>query len=257
MSKEDCLGVYEDAVFYDLEFAERKQDLAFYLKWARPTEKGKVLELACGTGRIMIPLCLMGTEVIGLDLSLPMLEQAMKKSESLRLSIEWAHQDAADFRLPSRFDRIFMATNALQHLVELPHLQSFFSSIHRHLNPNGLFIFDVFNPNLSKLLRKPDERYLHKTFKDLENRQIRVEACSEYDPVRQIFSFELFYLEPGGECFKTKRVKMRCFFPQELSLLCRSNGLEIVHQFGDYDESPFRAGSPKQIIVCRPVSGRE
>jgi hypothetical protein len=44
---------------------------------------------------------------------------------------------------------------------------------------------------------------------------------------------------------------MRCFFPQELELLCRHGGWTVVEKFGSYDGRPFAGGSPKQIVVCR------
>ena len=47
---------------------------------------------------------------------------------------------------------------------------------------------------------------------------------------------------------------MRIFFPQELDALLRNNGFQIEHKYGDYDETPFKPDSPKQIIVCRAVS---
>ena len=62
--------------------------------------------------------------------------------------------------------------------------------------------------------------------------------------------FELYYMREG-RLIRTKKVSMRCFFPEELQALCRPNGLDVVERFGNYDGSPFTSSSPKQILFCR------
>jgi hypothetical protein len=79
---------------------------------------------------------------------------------------------------------------------------------------------------------------------------IRVEACSEYRSADQILGFTLFYLR-NGELVRTKKINMRCFYPEELMALCRFNRLEVGQRYGNYDESPFTSSSPKQILLCR------
>jgi hypothetical protein len=80
--------------------------------------------------------------------------------------------------------------------------------------------------------------------------KLHVEAATQYNSASQILSFTLFYLR-NGELTRTKKVNMRCFFPEELMAVCRFNGLEVVQRYGDYDETPFSGNSPKQILFCR------
>jgi hypothetical protein len=65
-----------------------------------------------------------------------------------------------------------------------------------------------------------------------------------------VLHFTLDYLRDGGRA-RSKKVSMRCFFPQELLALCRLAELDVIRRCGDYDESPFTSNSPKQILFCR------
>ena len=245
----DCLDVYEDAVFYDLEFAARDTEIPFFLRHARAAG-GPVLEVACGTGRLTLPIAREGIDITGIDISAPMLEQARVKSAAENLDVEWLEQDCRSMSPGRQFALIFSATNAMQHLLDVDSACAFLRSAREALLPDGRLIIDVFNPSPAKLLRPASERYLHKTITASEGNTIRVETASSYQADRQILHFDLYYLN-GSEVLRTKSVNMRCFFPEELLALCKFNGLEVVARFGNYDESPFTADSPKQILICR------
>lgn len=245
----DCLEIYEDAAFYDLEFASRDFEIPFFLRHARAAN-GPVLEVACGTGRLTLPIAREGIDITGSDISAPMLEQARLKSAAENLTIEWLEQDCRNMNPGRHFSLIFSATNAMQHLLDVDSACAFLQSARRALLPDGHLIIDVFHPDPAKLLRTASERYLHKTIATPAGDTIRVETASSYRPDTQILHFDLFYLS-GTDLLRTKSVNMRCFFPEELLALCRFNGLEVVQRFGSYDETPFSADSPKQILICR------
>ncbi len=245
----DCLELYNDAEFYDLEFAARELEIPFYRKHARQAG-GPLLEVACGTGRLTLPIARDGGEITGLDISRPMLEQARLKAASEGLRVEWIEQDCRDMRLDKSFALIFSAANAMQHLLDAKSACDFLQSARRLLRPDARLILDVFNPNPAKLVRPATKRYLQKTIVMPSGETIQVEAASEYQSSTQVLRFDLYYLK-DGQTLRTKRVNMRCFFPEELLTLCRLNGLEVVDRFSNYDESPFGDDSPKQILFCR------
>ena len=249
MNLPDCLAIYEDADFYEAEFAARDHELPFLRKWARQCG-GPVLEVACGTGRLTLPIAADGLETTGLDVSAPMLAIARRKSAAAGLSIEWLEQDCRDMRLPQQFGFIFSATNSMQHLLDVESACAFLKSARRALRDDGCLILDVFNPSLPKLARTDAERYVHKTIAMPDGTSITVETASRYDAATQVLHFDLFYLRDGA-LLRTKSVDMRCFFPQELLALCRLHGFEVVHRFGDYDESAFHSASPKQLLILR------
>jgi SAM-dependent methyltransferase len=251
MTPIDCLELYEDAEFYDLEFAARDAEVPFYLAQAREGG-GPVLEIACGTGRLTLPIAAAGMKIAGLDVSRPMLERARRRSAALGLNVRWIEQDCSAMSFDGEFALAFCAANAMQHLLDLDSICAFLQAAKRALRPEGRLILDVFQPNPAKLARPFDVRYLHKTFTTRDGTEIQVEAASEYRADTQILRFQLFYLR-AGKLLRTKEVRMRCLFPEELLALCRWNGLNVTERYGDYDARPFGASSPKQILICRPL----
>ncbi len=254
MTPPDCLDLYEDAEFYDAEFAARDAEIPFFREYARRFGS-PVLEVACGTGRLTLPIARDGHEVTGLDLSRPMLDLARRKAAAAGLRIEWLEQDCREMHLRRKFAFIFSATNAMQHLLDVDSLCSFLRSARHALRADGCLILDIFNPNLTKLARTTATRYLHKTFATPDGSTILVEAASSYHAAAQVLHFDLFYLR-DGTLLRTKSVNMRCCFPAEMLALCKLNGLEVARRFGDYDESDFHSDSPKQILICCRASTR-
>jgi len=243
------MEIYDDAAFYDVEFADRDHDIAFYLRQAQ-LAGGPVLDVGCGTGRITLPLARAGIDMAGLDVSRPMLERAQQKAQAEGLQLAWLEQDCRAIEVEPVFALIFSATNAMQHLHDLDSVLAFLTTARQGLRPGGMLLLDVFNPDVAKLCRGPELRYVHKTFADAQGREIRVEVATQYEPATQILAFTLFYLQ-GADEIRTKSVRMRCFFPEELLALCRMAGFDVVHRYGAYDESPFKGDSAKQILFCR------
>ncbi len=244
-----CQTVYEDAVLYDHEFESRVQDMPFYRRWAKGAA-GDVLEVACGTGRLTLPIAEEGVSITGIDMSEPMLSRAKKKARDKALSVVWHLMDCRHMKFDKSFTLIFMAANAMQHLLDLDSLHSFLASARRHLCPKGVFIVEVFNPILSKLIRRRDIVYEHKKFTLPDGDVVLVTAASEYYADKQLLEIILRYYRGGVE-FHRKHVEMRCFFPEELMALCQHNKLRVIHRFGDYDERKFEADSRRQILVCQ------
>jgi SAM-dependent methyltransferase len=113
-----------------------------------------ILELACGTGSILAGLR-SGYQLSGIDISPRMLAQARQKLAHADLR----KGDIADFTLPGSFDVIFCIFNSMNHLPEFEKWEATFEHAARHLNPNGIFIFDTNTPERFRLLslRPPTE----------------------------------------------------------------------------------------------------
>lgn len=110
-----------------------------------------VLELACGTGAILKPLS-RRYSVWGLDLSPEMLALARRKVPAARLSL----QDMSRFQLGRRFDVVLCVFDSINHLTRFSDWRRLFRRVHAHLEPGGLFVFDVNTPRkLRRLVRSP------------------------------------------------------------------------------------------------------
>ncbi|SEP89577.1 hypothetical protein SAMN04487983_1002114 [Streptomyces sp. yr375] len=142
---------------------------------------------------------------------------------------------------------VFSATNAMQHLHDLDSVFAFPASARNVLRPGGTLILDVFNPDMAKMCRLPESPYHHKSVADRDGARLDVRATTSYDAAAQVLRFTLDYLR-DGVCVRTKKISMRCFFPEELRALCRLAGLDIAQRYGDYDQSLFTSTSPKQLL---------
>ena len=270
MTIHESIPLYRDGRHYDALNTGLVADIPFYVEEAKRAaqnsarkERGnvgpQVLELACGTGRLTIPIAQSGVEITGLDLSPAMLGHARAKARQARIEIPFIEGDCRAFELPRKFALIFMAFNSMQHLHDQASLAGLFGCVRKHLAPGGRFIFDVFNPKISILARSPEERRPEREYEDPDGRgTIVLEHTMHYDDASQVNRIKWYFsrrgpngLEPD---FRVEELHMRCFFPQELDLLVRSQGFEIVDKFGNFERKPFASGDQKQVVVCRMTS---
>jgi SAM-dependent methyltransferase len=246
----DCQELYRDGRHYDLYNSFYNPDIEFYVNRAR-AGGGPVLELACGTGRLTIPIARAGLTITGLDVSPGMLARAREKSANVTSAIEWIHGDCRDFHLGRRFPFILFAFNAIAHLHTFEEIKSFFNCVREHLAPGGSFVLDHFNPNLYMLTRNSDSKYHVYSYDDPDgNGEVSVSENNAYHRDTQV-NHITWYIKIGEDKPYSVPLNMRIFFPQELDALLRYNGFEIVEKYGDFDEAPFTTDSPRQVFVCR------
>jgi SAM-dependent methyltransferase len=252
MAEIDSARFYEDGARYDLHHSRHAfaADIPFYTAQAR--KRGEpILELGCGTGRITVPIAREGLQTWGLDISPQMLAVARAKSDALRLDINWVQADCRDFHLKRKFKLIFIPFNSIQHLLDLKSLEDCLACVQEHLMPDGRFIVDIFNPSLSKLLFDFTQLNEITSYPDPSGKgKITVWECHRYHRDSQILEVVWHYQHEDGDT-EIIPASMRVIFPQELDALLKYNGLVMEEKFGDYDGSPFRADSPKQLAITR------
>ena len=152
---------YVDTTYYDHEFKARQADARWYAD-AYVAADGPVLELAVGTGRIALKAVRQGAEVVGLDLSAPMLEKAIERRHSLPKSkqgkLHLARADMRHFELGCQFQLITCPFNAFMHLYTRQDAEACLRSVKKHLAPGGRFIVDILMADFEYLLRSPFKR---------------------------------------------------------------------------------------------------
>ena len=249
MKPPDIEHLYFDGRHYDQRYIP-SEDIPFWINQVKRYGV-PVLELACGTGRVSIPLAKGGFKVTGIDISDSMLAEAKKKSLQENVAVEWIKVDIRDFDLGKKFPLIIFPANTICFLYELDELEACLSCVKRHLRPNGRFIIDVFNPRLDILLRDPEKRYPHSEYPDPDTQvTIKVMENNIYDSASQVNSIKLFYKLPRKAEEIVEELNMRIYFPQELDSLLKYNGFRIEAKFGNHDEKPFKSESIKQMVIC-------
>ena len=252
------LEEFADAINYDREDAS-DTGVAFYSALAQEAG-GPVLEIACGTGRVTIPIARLGFATTGLDVVPGMLNQARRKSRGL--PVRWIEGDARTFALHEQFRLIFLTGNAFQAFVTNAEQEALLERVHAHLHDDGLFAFETRNPLLPNTktrdglfvtLETHEEEETGPSYINVNGQEVRVSRTRVYDHVAQIVHLTSYkrWHEDGQEYIRMARTALRYTFPQELAALLHYNGFSIERQYGDWDMEPLGATSPSIISVCR------
>lgn len=251
---------YGDSELYDFEYRRRRSDVRFYRELAREVlgGSGRLLELACGSGRITGALLRDGHTVVGVDLSPTMLRRAATRIDRLgRAARERAMLVRADMRgfaLAARFPLVIMAFNAFEHLYTRVEVAACLERVRAHLEPDGRFVFDVQNPNLRWLSRDPSRRWARTVFRHPTTGERMVYTTNhDYDPVSQIALIRFYYGPAGGMPGPERVVHLsqRKFFPAELEALVTHCGFTVERRYGDFERQPLDGDAESQVLVCR------
>jgi SAM-dependent methyltransferase len=222
----------------------------FYVDLAR-RQAGAVLELACGTGQLTIPVAVLGLPAVGLDRSRPMLNVAKRRASAAGGSVGFVQSDMRDFALGREFNLIFVARNSLLHLLSTTDVLAALTAVRRHLSPDGVFAFDIFNPDVRMLALPSGQRFPVMEVTTATFGPLCVEATHDYDPVTQVNRGTWYISAPDKPDAWIVPMVLRSIFPQELPLLISAAGLELISRFGELSRAPFGPGSRVQVCLCR------
>jgi SAM-dependent methyltransferase len=256
----DHYAIAADLYDYVVPYANRP-DLTFYVDAAREAG-GPVLELGCGTGRVLIPTARAGIEITGLDASPHMLgicrTRLSVESPDVQSRVTLVEGDMRTFDLGLRFALVTIPFRPFQHLLTVEDQLACLESIHRHLADNGRLVLDLFNPSLDLLSNHPlgVESGHEPEFTTPDGRRVvRCYRTVAQDRYNQIGSHELLYdiTHPDG---RTERLihafSLRYLFRFEAEHLLARAGFEVEHLYSDFDRSPYGAHYPGDLIfVCR------
>lgn len=266
----DRAGGYVDydfvAEFYDYVTPYReRRDVEFFVAMARETGS-PVLEVGCGTGRVLIPTARAGFEIVGLDLSPSMLAVCRAKlaqePPEVQARVQLVEGDMRDFDLGRQFALITLPFRPFQHLTTVEDQIACLTTLRRHLAPAGRLVLDLFNPSLPHLVLpdRMEEFGTEPPFAMPDGRQVvRRARVAWHDYFNQIQYTELIYYvtHPDG---RTERLvhafPMRYLFRFEAEHLLVRCGFTVEALYADYDKSPYGVKYPGELIfVARRSDG--
>jgi SAM-dependent methyltransferase len=243
----DHVGLYRD-----------RPDVAFFVE-AATAAGSPVLEVGCGTGRVLIPTARAGVDIVGLDLSPHMLavcrQRLQEEPEAGRGRVRLVEADMRDFDLGSRFTLATIPFRPFQHLLTVEDQLSCLGCIHRHLIDDGVLILDLFNPSLDWLVNKPigEELDEEPEFVTPDGRRVvRRHKTVARNRFTQVSKFELIYdvTHPDG---RTERLvqafPLRHLFRYEAEHLLARAGFVVEHVYADYDKSAFGSKYPGELLM--------
>jgi SAM-dependent methyltransferase len=253
-----------DAAFYDHYSTGLAGEVEFYVEQARQAG-GLVLELGCGTGRILIPVAEAGVAAVGLDRAAAMLAIAREKvgrcAREVQQRIEIVEGDMRELSLGRRFKLVMIPYRAFLHLLTIEDQRRALGCVREHLAEDGRLVFNVFDPSLEIIgghfgplgtAVKKHVEFVHPA----TNRRVIVWDSRQYDPVtqriEQYFIFE--ELDDTGLVVSKRynRLTLRWVYRYEMEHLLELSGFRVEALYGDFQRGPFRHGG-EQIWVAQPV----
>ena len=238
------------ARFYDLIYSkvETGIDESLYFKRISGT-KGKILEAGVGTGRLFVKALNEGADIYGVDISPAMIDVLRKKLDGKdhgRVIVK----DITDMNLDVKFDLIISPFRVFAHLLTVEDQLKALNCIYNHLNPGGIFIFDVFVPDL-KILTEGTEATIN--FEDeSEIKHIKIASVSS-DLINQVSNINMRVEWREKKEIKSSEwnIKLRYFFRYELENLIGRSPLKLVDIYGDSEGKPLTNDSKNFIVVCK------
>jgi len=259
----------QTAWIYDIEHGKKQPlpDIPFYLEYAKQqcganSEKGEILELGCGTGRVALPLAKEGLRITGLDLSQQMLEifhEKLAKEVSARPEladrVEIIHGSMADFSLRQKFALITAPFRAFQAVTNQNDIENTLACVREHLTDEGIFIVNVFRPYAEPLDESwcGEEKFIDEIIEEESNIRIeRYELRERIDVKNQIIYPSLIYVAtyPDGSTERlVEPLQMKYYYSRQLRKEIEKAGLIVAEEFSWYDKAPLEG---KEIIfICR------
>lgn len=245
------------ARYYDLIHRQLTADIPLAMELAQETA-GPVLELGCGTGRLLLPLARAGHDVVGLDNSPAMLElvraKLAKEPAEVRQCVTLVTADMAQFELTQRFGLVLSLNSTLMNLPPTA-MQATLNRVTRHLSPGGRLLVDLDNPAMLPGEAGEGVLVLERTMVDPKSGETIMQfAASQAEEEGQVVHVTWLFdsLPAGGGTLSRVVVPMdyHYLFPHQLALMLASAGLQLESLMGDYNRRPFEEDSPRLLALA-------
>ena len=252
--------LYDHITIYNDRF-----DVAFFVEAAKES-RGPVLEIGCGTGRVLIPIAREGIDIVGLDPSPSMLaicrQRLEQESAEVRSHVELVEGDMRAFDLGRTFRLVTLPFRPFQHLLTLDDELTALATIRRCMTDDGRLILDLFNPDLAALALRweGEEREEGAAFTTPDGRRVvRRFRIGSHDRFQQIMRLEIIHdvTHPDGreeQCVQP--MALRYLFRFEAEHLLARAGFTVERLYAGYDKSEYGSSYPGELVfVARKARG--
>jgi SAM-dependent methyltransferase len=183
--------------------------------------RSAILDLCCGTGRIVAELDRMEFKVTGLDSSREMLSYAQRNAPSAVFLLA----DARSFETADRFDAVISTFDSLNHMMSLKELSSVFQSVYNCMADRGLFFFDM---NLERGFR----RNWQEEFSVVDDDKVCV-VKGHYDKAARVGKYEFTLFRQDGENWRRSdfTILQRCYRRNQIERALKSAGFSNIVVF--------------------------
>jgi len=255
------MSAYERlARYYDLENADFTEDLEFWAMLAE-TYGDPILELGCGSGRVLLNLARRGYAITGIDNSPGMLARlktrlAQTSTRHIATPPTIVQADMLSFKLEAAppFHLALMPFNTFMHLLTLDEQLAALTAIRAHLAMGAALALDMPNPG-EVYAAQEQGLTLEREFAD-GDRWVHQFSAMTLDRAMQLAHITWLYDSLGTDGFIQRTVvplTLRHTFPGEMRLLLERCGFTLAHLYGAYDQTPFAEGAPRMLVIAEAV----
>ena len=237
-------------------------DIDFYRHLAHETG-GPILDVGCGTGRVAVVLAGDGHEVLGVDLSAPILRLAERRRGTLPADVAgrlaFRQADLRTLDLGREFSLIVTPSRVFQFMLTPGAQRQALAALRAHLRPDGRLVLDLFDPLLDLVVPRPDDapRVLESVHPTTGNRVTWEVSARHPDPARQLIveDWTASEIDASGSLLRTdtERLTLRWSLRSEMRLLVELAGLEVVAEYGDFNGGPPAYGREQVWVLRRPA----
>jgi SAM-dependent methyltransferase len=242
------------APFYDSEHMPFDEDVDFYRSFAE-LSTGPLLELACGSGRLLLPLAQDGYSLVGVDNSPQMLARAHKHlaDAELETRCKLVEQDMINLQLGQKFRLAFVALGSFAHLTRRADQKKALAAIRAQLSTGGTFLLDISNAD-ARYMEDLTGQVLHQGTWEQEDGSMLTHFVSPASSTT-VHQLDLthFYEKhaQGGPVERTViMTHLYLFERSEMELLLEGAGFVVKDVYGDFALNPYEHESPRMIFVA-------
>jgi SAM-dependent methyltransferase len=239
-------------LLYHAHHSLHSEDLPFWLDLAA-RYGAPILELGCGTGRVLNPLAGAGYGVYGLDMDAGMLAVVRRTIRTDRIpGVHLIRGDFAAIPLQVGFNLILMPCNTFSTLSADFRILAL-KQVKACLAPGGMFAASLPNPALMRYLPRRGEAQVEDLFlHPADGEPVQVSSRWERIADRVVITWDYDHLLPDGRVERqSTQVHHYLASSEELISEFDTAGLEVATSFGDYDRSEYTHRSPYLILIAQ------
>jgi 2-polyprenyl-3-methyl-5-hydroxy-6-metoxy-1,4-benzoquinol methylase len=191
----------------------------------------RVLDLACGRGRIAIPLARRGCRVTGIDLSPRSLKLARRDADAAGVELKLIQADMRELAAVETFDVVLNLFSSFGYFADATDDDGVVAAVARALVPDGAFFIDTVNPLALARIFTPVE------IEEFDDGTLLLERRS-FDYLRGRIDANWLFVHRDGTR-RLQRHSLRAYTPAELVAMFGRHGLELAGSWGGWDGRPI------------------
>ncbi len=238
--------LYLDVMYRDQDNHAGFKD--FYLDLAREYGKGGCIDIACGTGAVLLHLAQNGIDIEGTDLSEAMCRVSMEKAEKLGLELKIFPADMTDFRGTRKYSLAIIARSGFMHLCTPERQRAALLNIRDNLCDGGILTLNTFDPLpvfQAQQMQTGDTDYTFRLeYVNKHGQSEKIYNAISYDCITQTMqgNWKFETLDGNGNIIaeRVRPLKMRQTYRQEMKYLAEVCGFEVAALYDGYSREPAK-----------------